>query len=300
MVIRLPLTTENQIQELGSVKITRKINSMKRLFAILSLVLLAAEAQAWEQLPPNPIAQCQAQAPWGYPKTAKAGVAICRQSYVTLNDTAAKIPVWVSYTLTPQNALGCVKRSNAFAPDQSLPKGSRAELSDYAKSGYDIGHVAPNGDMSFNERAEKESFLLTNMYPQLPGLNRGIWKLLETATRGWAVQRGHPIVVYVGAIYGPSDKTIGANAVVVPHMFYKIVTDTVTGEVMAFAFKHEGGQGNDLTKLRVSVDAIEKASGVAFSFPANANEVPGGQIWAVDYGALTNAKRVKCKGAVDE
>jgi hypothetical protein len=73
----------------------------------------------------------------------------------------------------------------------------------------------------------------------------------------------------------------------------------VTGEVMAFAFKHEGGQGNDLVPMRVSLDAVEKASGVAFAFPGNAREVPGGQIWPVDYGALTNAKRAKCKGAAE-
>jgi len=272
---------------------------MKKLLSILAITLFATTAQAWEQWAPLPPAQCQAQAPYGFPQTKKPGMAICRHAYVTLNDPAARIPVWVSYTLTPQNALGCVPRSNGFAPDQSIPKGQRAELSDYAKSGYDIGHVAPNGDMSFNDRAEKESFLLTNMYPQLPGFNRGIWKLLETATRGWAVQRGHTLVVYVGAIYGAGDKTIGDNKVVVPHMFYKIVTDTVTGEVMAFAFKHEGGQGNDLVPMRVSLDAVEKASGVAFAFPANAKEVPGGQIWAVDYGALTNAKRAKCKGAAE-
>jgi len=277
---------------------------MKKLLSILALTLFATAAQAWEQWPPLPINACNVQAPYGFPKASRGELmnnsqAICRHAYVTLHDNVAKIPVWVSYTLQPQNALGCVPRSNGFMADNSLPKGKRAELADYAKSGYDIGHVAPNGDMSFDDRAEKESFLLTNMYPQLPGLNRGIWKLLETATRGWAVQRGHPIVVYVGAIYGPGDKTIGASQVVVPRMFYKIVTDTVTGEVMAFAFKHEGGQGNDLVKVRASLDAIEKASGVAFSFPANAKEVPLTQIWPVDYGALTNAKRAKCKGAAE-
>jgi endonuclease G, mitochondrial len=277
---------------------------MKKLLSILALTLFATAAQAWEQWPPLPINACNVQAPYGFPKASRGDLmnnsqAICRHAYVTLHDNVAKIPVWVSYTLQPQNALGCVPRSNGFMADNSLPKGKRAELADYAKSGYDIGHVAPNGDMSFDDRAEKESFLLTNMYPQLPGLNRGIWKLLETATRGWAVQRGHPIVVYVGAIYGPGDKTIGASQVVVPRMFYKIVTDTVTGEVMAFAFKHEGGQGNDLVKVRASLDAIEKASGIAFSFPANAKEVPLTQIWPVDYGALTNAKRAKCKGAAE-
>lgn len=275
---------------------------MKKWFSILALSLTSTAATAWDQWAPLPINACNVQAPYGFPKASRGDLmgnsqAICRHAYVTLHDNVAKIPVWVSYTLQPQNALGCVPRSNGFMPDNSLPKGKRAELSDYAKSGYDIGHVAPNGDMSFDNQAELESFLLTNMYPQLPGLNRGIWKLLETATRGWAVQRGHALVVYAGAIYGTGDKTIGANQVVVPRAFYKIITDTTTGEVMAFLFKHEGAQGNDLTKVRVSLDTVEKLSGVAFAFPTNAREVPLNQIWPVDYGALTNAKRAKCKGA---
>jgi DNA/RNA endonuclease G (NUC1) len=95
---------------------------MKKLLSILAITLFATTAQAWEQWPPQAIASCQVHAPYGFPKAKTQGVGICRHAYVTLNDTEAKIPVWVSYTLTPQNALGCVKRSNGFAPDQSLPK----------------------------------------------------------------------------------------------------------------------------------------------------------------------------------
>ena len=73
---------------------------MKKWISIIAVALFATTAQAWEQWPPLPVAQCQAQAPYGFPQTKKPGVAICRQSYVTLNDTAARIPVWVSYTLT--------------------------------------------------------------------------------------------------------------------------------------------------------------------------------------------------------
>lgn len=276
---------------------------MKKLLGLFVLAMAGlgscSIANAWDQKPPQALQACQAQAPWGFPKTAKQGPGICRHAYVSQNDTTAKLPIWVSYTLLPQNALGCIPRSNAFAPDASLPKGQRAELKDYAGTGYDIGHTAPDGDMSFDQQAEYESFLLTNMTPQLPGLNRGIWKLLETAVRGWAVQRNHAMVVYAGPIYNASDKTIGDSKVVVPHAFYKIVTDSTTGEVAGFIFPHAGNQGNDLTKVRASIDQIEKATGVAFSFPANAKELPANQLWAVDYGALTKAKKAKCGASAE-
>ena len=47
-------------------------------------------------------------------------------------------------------------------------------------TGYDKGHAAPDGDLSWSQQVEYESFLMTNMYPQHGSLNRGIWKLLET------------------------------------------------------------------------------------------------------------------------
>ena len=267
-------------------------------YILLTLMMFTfQQAQAWDQVAPYPIENCGIQSPYGFPQSVKQGVPICRLSYLTLNDTDAKLPIWVSYTLYPEYALGCVPRSNAFAADQSLIKGMRAELADYAKSGYDIGHVAPNADMSSFDQSEKESFLLTNMFPQIPGLNRGIWKLLETSVRGWATQLGHPLVVYAGPLYGPGDKQIGANRVVVPHAFYKIVIDTTTNEVAGFLFPHIGNQGNDLTKVRAPISQIQQLSGVTFSYPANASELPMNQLWPVDYGVLTKAKQAKCKSA---
>ena len=175
----------------------------------------------------------------------------------------------------------------------------RAELSDYAKSGYDIGHVAPNGDQSRFDQTEKESFLLTNMVPQIANLNRGPWKLLETSIRGWVVQRNHPYVIYSGPIYGAGDSTIGTNNVVVPHAFYKIVIDTSTNEVAGFLFPHQAGLGNDLIKIRAPISQIQQLASTTFAYPGNATELPLDQLWPVDFGALTKAKQAECKGKAE-
>jgi len=249
-----------------------------------------------EQAPPLPIEQCKSQAPYGFPQTAKHGVGICRTAYVTLNDTIAKIPVWSSYTLTPNHALGCLPRSNAFSPDASLPKGSRAELVDYVGSGFDQGHMVPFGGMDWNDQVGHESFLLSNMAPQTPKNNRGIFKLVETSVRGWVVQRNHPYVIYVGPIYDQNDKTIGIDKVVVPHAFYKIAIDTITGEVAGFIFPYAGIAGTDITIVRAPISIIEKQTGIKFSYPTPATELPLNSAWPVDFGALTKAKQAECKG----
>jgi endonuclease G len=266
---------------------------MKKLLFVL---LLAAfnSAHAWDQTPPLDPARCQAHNPYGWAQTSKQVTAICRRAYFVAYDAAAKIPNYVTYTLTPPNALGCWPRTNAFVADASVPNGARPD--DYAGTGYDKGHAAPDGDLSWDQQVEYESFLMTNMYPQLGGLNRGIWKLLETSVRGWTVQLNNSFTIYVGGVYDNTDKKIG-NGVVVPHGFYKIVINNQTGAMAGWYFKHEGGQGNDLTKARAAISAIENKAGVKFSFPANARELTPGQEWPVDFGALTNAKRAKCKSA---
>lgn len=267
---------------------------MKRVLSIAVLLLATSQAWAWTQTAPKPLASCSADAPYGFP-TGKAGVQQCRLAYATLNDTAAKLPVWTVWTITPTEAIGCIPRTNAFVSDQSLPAGSRAEPDDYAGTGYDKGHVAPDGDLSFDQQVEYESFLMTNMMPQSGGLNRGIWKLLETATRGWAVQRNTSITVYAGPIYAANNPTIGKNKVVVPHAFYKIVIDNKTKEVLAFIFPHKGSQGNDLDVVRSTVAEVERQTGLKFPLPAGAVLTKTVKDFPVDYGALTNAKRAKCK-----
>ena len=267
---------------------------MKKLVFSLFLVITSLTANAWTQRQPEPVQNCAVHSPYGFPQANPQVAGICRQAYLVGYDAQAKLPRYVTYTLAPQNALGCVARTNAFTSDQAVPNGARPD--DYAGTGYDKGHMAPDGDLSWDTQVEYESFLMTNMSPQAGSLNRGIWKLLETSVRGWAVQRNQQYTIYVGGIYDANDKRIG-NGVVVPHGFYKIVINQATNEVAGWYFPHTApypNLGNDLTKFRTSVQTIQQASGVAFGFPKGAKELPVGGEWAVDFGALTKAKRAKC------
>ena len=265
---------------------------MKTILAVL-LTVVSVASQAWTQRTPNPPAACQVHAPYGMPATIGTQP-ICRQAYLVGYDVAAKIPRFVTYELIPKNALGCVARTNAFAADQSVKNGATPD--DYAGTGYDKGHMSPDGDLSWDPQVEYESFLMTNMAPQAGSLNRGIWKLLETSVRGWAAQRNQSYTIYVGAIYNAQDKRIG-NGVVVPHAFYKIVINNQTNEVAGWSFPHVApypNLGNDLTRFRLPVSQIQTMAGVQYAFPPNAKELNPGSEWHVDFGALTRAKRAKC------
>lgn len=262
------------------------------------LCIVSFSSYSWDQRTPLPVQSCQIHSPYGFPQTT--GVQpICRQAYLVGYDAAAKLPKFVTYELLPKNALGCVARTNAFVVDQSITGGARPD--DYAATGYDKGHMAPDGDLSWDVQVEFESFLMTNMSPQAGSLNRGIWKLLETSIRGWAVQRNQSFTIYVGGIYDVSDKTIG-KGVIVPHGFYKIVINNQTNEFAGWGFPHVApypNLGNDLVKFRVPVATIQKMAGVQFGFPKGNTELAPGKEWSVDFGALTNAKRNKCGKADD-
>lgn len=266
---------------------------MRKILLGALLLMSISTSFAWNQRQPFPVDQCKVHAPYGFPQTT--GVTpLCQQAYLVGYDSVAKLPKFVTYELLPQNALGCVARTNAFVANQFVQNGAKPD--DYAGTGYDKGHMAPDGDLSWDTQVEYESFLMTNMSPQAGSLNRGIWKLLETSVRGWAVQRNQSYTIYVGGIYNQQDKKIGTG-VVVPHAFYKIVINNQTKEVAGWMFPHTApypNLGNDLTKFRMPVSQIQIAAGVNFAYPQGTKELQPGQEWPVDFGALTNAKRQKC------
>ena len=170
---------------------------------------------------------------------------------------------WVAYRLTPAQLSGRrVGRSDDFRADPAVRSGS-ATRDDYRRSGYTRGHLAPAGDMAFAERAMSESFLLSNVSPQRAALNGGVWRELEEATRDWVRAKG-PTYVVTGPLVGADAGSIGANAVAVPHAFYKVLL-TESGEGIGFVVPH-ARQTEPLGAFARTIDEVELAAGLDF-FP---------------------------------
>lgn len=257
------------------------------LMGLLALSTLSSAAVP----PPRPIEACSAELPYGIPTSLKERtIKFCRTGYAVEYDLQAKVPVWVAYVLTPEEAVGCFPRTDNFAIDYSLPAEARSTFKDYRRSGYDTGHMANDADLRWDPVAGDESLLLSNMTPQLPGFNRGIWKKLEDSTRGWALSRHSPIMVYAGAIYGPADKTIGAG-VKVPAAFFKVLVDTTTSEVQVYLFKHEATT-YPLTDFLSTLAEVERQSGVKLPMPANPQVTAKG--WSRDIKSNKRAKDIAC------
>ena len=171
---------------------------------------------------------------------------------------------WVAYILTRQEAeSGTADRTEDFRPDTSIPNGS-AVLEDYRGSGFDRGHLAPAGDMKWDIRAMSETFLLSNMSPQDPSFNRGIWRRLEEQVRLWAIKK-ESIYVITGPVLNPIDSFIGSNQVGIPEYYFKVLADLSPPDHSLIAFLLPGTRSTaDLLSFAVSVDSLERFTGYDF------------------------------------
>lgn len=259
---------------------------------LMVFLLAALLSPAHAAVSPNqPMDRCQQHLPFGLPSGARADTTkVCRPGYALEHDNRAKIPVWVAYELTREKALGCAAREEGFEPERSIPAGKRAELKDYAKSGYDIGHMANSADMRWSEQASDDSNVLSNAAPQLPGLNRAAWKSLEVRTRSWAIDRER-LIVYVGPIYpAKGAKTIGKGQVVVPEAFYKVLVDPKTRHVVAFIYPHEVSREAP-GAFRTSLAEVQRRTGLVLPVPAR--PVSPREMWPVK-ASSTAEKAVTC------
>jgi len=170
---------------------------------------------------------------------------------------------WVAYELTAEETQRGVTRTNDFRPDNAVTTGS-ATNADYQASGYDRGHMAPAADMSWNVQAMEESFFYSNMSPQVPGFNRGIWKKLEERVRQWAVEN-KDIYVVTGPVLTGDLPVIGPEKVSVPRYYYKVILDYTQPELKGIGFiMPNASSTRPLESYAVPIDSVEKVTGINF------------------------------------
>ncbi len=213
--------------------------------------------------------------PWGI--SGPAGHLLDKRYFLINYNDAWKIPYWVAYYISSSVLNGKTKRTDDFRPDPELADEERAELVDYKKSGYDRGHNAPAADFKRSQAAMSTTFLLSNMSPQSPKLNRFIWESLEDEVRKAVRDDGEGWII-TGSLFLDEDsssveptKYIGKDSVAVPtHCFKVILLKGQDSGLSAFAFllpnKKRSIKGKP-AQYMLSVDRLEQISGYDF-FPA--------------------------------
>jgi endonuclease G len=174
---------------------------------------------------------------------------------------------WVMHMVIPQVAFSGAGRTNDFRKDD-LVKTETASKSDYWHSGYDRGHLAPSADFRWSSKMVSESYFYSNMSPQKPELNRQTWAKLEDWVRKYAVSFQEPVVVVTGPILKDGLEKLGDNGLSIPEQYFKIILDISGDEQKGIAFLMKNAVNDkDLTSYAVSINEVEKLSGIDF-FPS--------------------------------
>ena len=199
------------------------------------------------------------------PKTNNKDKIITHTGYSLLYNEINEQADWVAYQLTKKETTKIYERTNKFILDPKVNTITASD-NDYKGSGYDRGHLAPASDMGWSSITMKESFYYSNMSPQNPSFNRGIWKKLEELVRTWAVENNNVYIV-TGPVLKGELTSIGINKVSVPKYYYKVILDFSQPSIKGIGFVLPNlGSKEPLKNYAVTIDSVEKFTGIDF-FP---------------------------------
>lgn len=172
---------------------------------------------------------------------------------------------WVVYEITRDRLNeNWADRPNTFRPDPDVRTES-ATPRDYNGSGYDRGHLVPAADMAFDAAAIDESFLMSNMSPQVPAFNAGVWRELEECARDWGRKFKHIYVVTGPVLTRTPLGSIGFSKVTVPAAFYKVLYAPDQHKAIGFILPNELS-AKPVMDFACSIDEVEEVTGLDF-FP---------------------------------
>ena len=202
---------------------------------------------------------------------------IIKKQYALSYNNKKHIANWVSWELS-KSWLGTSPRQDDFRPDNSLPSNwYKSIYSDYTNTGFDRGHLCPSADRTSSIEDNSSTFLMTNIIPQAPKLNRESWAFLEDYCR-MIVGKGYKAFIISGTIGIGGTGSSGfnnyvKNMVTVPKQLYKIAVFvkegseiSTTSNVIAIRVPNSDIETDNINWLNfvTSVSDIESNSDCVF------------------------------------
>ncbi len=251
---------------------------------LLFLVLWSCKKTEDTQVPANEDIT-KAHLLLGNPSNAQANVSMPenylleRPQFALSYSKSRAIPNWVSWHLS-KAWIGSSDRQDDFRPDENLPTDWYAvRTSHYTGSGFDRGHNCPSADRTATVADNSATFLMTNIMPQSPDHNQGVWARLEDYCRT-QVEKGNELYIICGS-YGSGGtgsngfaSTISEGRIAVPANIWKVIVILPEGKddlnritsstrVIAVNIPNKQGVRNDnWGDYRLSVDDIERRTGL--------------------------------------
>ncbi|MCY2924475.1 MAG: DNA/RNA non-specific endonuclease [Planctomycetota bacterium] len=239
--------------------------------AIIGGCLLIQSSQPAEQPATQPVATARSHGEYrqyiygGLPKTAQELKLLTNQGYLVGYSEKHKDPVWVAYRLFKVANAPALPRPKKFTVDSRTE--AKVKSSDYANTGYDRGHMAPNHAIAtrYGADAQLETFLMSNICPQRPNLNRRLWQRLEALEADDWAEKFEELWVVDGPIFDDQPEKLAAG-IDVPRAFFKIIVDEVEGKPRTLGFiMPQTVKGDEAPRMFLtSVADIEKQTGLDF------------------------------------
>ena len=201
----------------------------------------------------------------GAPAAADIRV-IDRGDFVLGWSDSLRHPVWCAYHVTPQAKYDAGKRPG-FTKDRSIA--SAPKPGDYSKSGYDRGHMVPNYAIitRYGEEARRRTFMMSNIAPQTPALNRGVWREFEHRIADLWTRRYGEIWVVVGCISEAAGERLPGTDIDVPVAYYQVVVaqEGMNVRALAVLFDQNVGWREWAARNIISIDELENITGLDFN-----------------------------------
>lgn len=174
-------------------------------------------------------------------------------------------PNWVAWELLGSETSGKTSRSNKFWTDDDIE--GCPDTRDYSNSGFDRGHMCPAADNKLSTEMMDQSFVMTNMCPQVHSLNGGAWNTLEKKCRIWA-RLDSALYIVAGPIYDSKDtRRIGKIGVRVPSAFYKVIIAPYGNQPKGIAFIYPNMTApGDMFQYAMPIDKAEEITGYDFFY----------------------------------
>ena len=215
------------------------------------------------------------------PKLSNNTQALCMDGFAVMYSGVSRTPLWSAEYLDRKRLQQAkeIDREDSFHEESRLPKSMRAKLSDYSGSGYDRGHLAPNGNRA-NRSQQYDSFSLANIAPQSPRNNRYIWRNIESATRYLTQQYGEVYTITGVAFTSKKTKQL-ADRVLVPSHFFKAVYIPASNQAGVYYAPNDESERIEVISLdeltaKIGIDVLPvldaQTKAQAFDLPLKAGD----------------------------
>lgn len=175
-------------------------------------------------------------------------------------------PAWVFHEI--RSPVFKSKRSGNFRSDNRLMFPIPPSV--FNRSGFDRGHMAPAHDIGavYGSVAQRESFLMSNISPQRPALNRKIWRSIESWCWSTFSTSTTTAVIFSGPVFDKDKTYLGMSSVELPDYFFKVILYQSKGNLHMVAFVVPAdASSNEITSYISTVDKVEEITGFDF-FPS--------------------------------